>query len=272
SAAIVAGTYFDRIVAVIFENQDYSKAIKSTYLTSLYNSPEGVLLTNYDAVGHPSEPHYVAMIYGSTAGITDDGDYNITGQNLIDLLEARSITWKAYMENYTCGVCFTGDFCPAGTDLYARKHNPFISMEDINTNPTRCAKIVDSSQLDIDISNNQVPQYVMYVPNQQDDGHDTSLSTAMTWFQGWFDARKNNPNFNTNTLFFFVWDEAVTSKTNQVAAVLYGTPVKPPSNNQDSTAYTHYSFLAGVEKNWNLGNLGRNDATATPFTKYLVHP
>ncbi|KAF0557662.1 phosphoesterase family-domain-containing protein [Gigaspora margarita] len=249
ASAIVAGTYFDRIVAVIFENQDYSKAIKSTYLTSLYNSPQGVLLTNYDAVGHPSEPNYVAMIYGSTDGITDDGDYNITGQNLVDLLEAKSITWKAYMENYTCGVCFTGDNCPAGTDLYARKHDPFISMQDINTNPTRCAKIVDSSQLDIDISNNQV--------------HNTSC---------WFDARRNNPNFSTNTLFLFVWDEAVTSKANQVAAVLYGTPVKPPSNNQDPTAYTHYSYLAAVEQNWNLGNLGRNDATATPFTKYLVHP
>ncbi|CAG8446805.1 phosphoesterase family-domain-containing protein [Gigaspora rosea] len=268
--AIVVGTYFDRIVAIIFENTDYSKAIKNTYLKSLYNSAQGVLLTNYNAITHPSEPNYVAMIYGSTAGITDDGDYNVTGQNIVDRLETNGITWKAYMEDYTCGTCYTGDFCPSGTDLYARKHNPFISMQDINSDPTRCAKIVDASQLDIDINNNQVPQYVMYVPNQNNDGHDTSLSTAMTWFQGWFDARKNNPNFNTNTLFLITWDEGVSK--NQVATVLYGSPVKPPSTHQDSTAYTHYSYLATVEKNWNLVNLGRNDATATPLTKYLVHP
>ncbi|CAG8446830.1 6604_t:CDS:2 [Gigaspora rosea] len=201
--AIVVGTYFDRIVAIIFENTDYSKAIKNTYLKSLYNSAQGVLLTNYNAITHPSEPNYVAMIYGSTAGITDDGDYNVTGQNIVDRLETNGITWKAYMEDYTCGTCYTGDFCPSGTDLYARKHNPFISMQDINSDPTRCAKIVDASQLDIDINNNQVPQYVMYVPNQNNDGHDTSLSTAMTWFQGWFDARKNNPKFSRIGMNYF---------------------------------------------------------------------
>ncbi|CAG8692576.1 16508_t:CDS:2 [Gigaspora margarita] len=146
--------YFDCIVAVIFENGDYS------------------------------EPNYFAMIYGSTNGITDDGNYNIAGQNLVDLLEAKSITWKAYMENY-----------------------------------------MDSSQLDIDISNNEVPQYVMYVPNQQENGQGTNLDTTMVWFH------------------------TVSSQTNQVAAVLYGTPVKPPSNNQDNTAYNHDSFLATVEQN-----------------------
>ncbi|CAG8566099.1 20832_t:CDS:2, partial [Gigaspora rosea] len=149
SAAIVAGQYFDRIVTVIFENQDYSKTIEDTYLKSLYKSSQGLLLTSYDAA-----KNYVAMIYGSTDGATDDGDFNLPGQNLVDLLEAKSITWKAYMENYTCGVCFTGANCPANTDLYARKHNPFISMENINTDPTR-----------------------------QQNGDDISLGTSMRWFQ-----------------------------------------------------------------------------------------
>ncbi|RIB30149.1 hypothetical protein C2G38_2153505 [Gigaspora rosea] len=192
SAAIVAGQYFDRIVTVIFENQDYSKAIEDTYLKSLYKSSQGLLLTSYDAA-----KNYVAMIYGSTDGATDDGDFNLPGQNLVDLLEAKSITWKAYMENY---------------------------------------------------------------------------STSMRWFQGWFDSRKDDPKFNMNTLFFFVWDKAATSGSNKVAAVLYGIPVSPPPNKEDPTAYNHYSFLASVEQNWNLGNLGRNDATATPFNKYLVRP
>lgn len=29
--------------------------------------------------------------------------------------------------------------------------------------------------------------------------------------------------------------------------------------------YTHYNLLATIEKNFGLGNLGRNDATAAPF-------
>ncbi|CAG8642798.1 13979_t:CDS:1 [Racocetra fulgida] len=145
-------------------------------------------------------------------------------------------------------------------------------MADINSNSTRCGKIVDSSQLDLDINSNSVPQFAYYVPNQNDDGHDTSLSTAMTWFQGWFDARRNNPNFNTNTLFVIVWDEAVSGGSNQVACVLYGTPVHPPSNHQDNTAYNHYSIMATTEKNWNLGNCNKGDVTANAFTRYLVHP
>ncbi|CAG8829443.1 7864_t:CDS:2, partial [Gigaspora margarita] len=237
--------WLEPILTALLQLSSTIQAIKNTYLKSLYNSAQGVLLTNYNAITHPSEPNYVAMIYGSTAGIMDDGDYNVTGQNIVDLLETNGITIV------TCGTCYTGDFCPSGTDLYARKHNPFISMQDINTNPTRCAKIVDSSQLDIDITI-------------------INLNTAMTWFQGWFDARRNNPNFSTNTLFLITWDEGVAK--NQVAAVLYGSPVKPPSTHQDTTAYTHYSYLAAVEQNWNLGNFGRSDAIATPFTKYLVHP
>ncbi|CAG8528373.1 4493_t:CDS:2 [Cetraspora pellucida] len=245
AGAIVTGNYFDRIFVIWFENQDYSSVVNNTYLTSLYNSNEGELLTNYFAVSHPSEPNYVASIYGSTAGITNDGDYNITGCNVVDLLEAKSISWKGYFENYTCGVCYTGDSCPT--------------------------KKVDSSVLDTDISGNTVPQFAYYVPNLNDDGHDTSLTYAMNWFQTWFNARRTNPNFNTNTLFVVIWDEAVSSTSNQVFAMLYGTPVVPTSNHDDNTAYTHYSIMKTVEANWNLTNCNRNDVTANQFMN-LRHP
>lgn len=48
---------------------------------------------------------------------------------------------------------------------YARKHNPFISFKNISGNKQRCAKIVNSKQLDKDIANNNVPQFVFYTPN-----------------------------------------------------------------------------------------------------------
>ncbi|CAG8559663.1 7864_t:CDS:2 [Cetraspora pellucida] len=240
--AIVTGTYFDRIVLVIFENTAYSKA-----------------------------PNYVATIFGSTAGITDDNNHNIAGNNVVDLLEAKNISWKAYMENYP-GNCYTGSFAPSGTDLYARKHDPFISMNDIRQNSARCAKLVPSTQLDTDISANAVPQFVYFVPNQQDDAHDTNLTFAMTWFQNWLEPKLTQPAFTTNTLIFIVFDEDDGSEGNHVFAGLLGTPVHPPANHTDGGAYNHYSYLATVEKNWNLGNLGRNDVGATTFTTYLQHP
>lgn len=48
---------------------------------------------------------------------------------------------------------------------YARKHNPFISFKNIQSSKSRCAKIVNSKQLDKDIKNNSVPQFVFYTPN-----------------------------------------------------------------------------------------------------------
>ena len=34
----------------------------------------------------------------------------------------------------------------------------------------------------------------------------------------------------------------------------------------DKTLYNHYSLLKTVEDNWDLGDLGRNDKTAIPFS------
>ncbi|KAF0557661.1 phosphoesterase family-domain-containing protein [Gigaspora margarita] len=269
--AIVTGTYFDRIVFVVFENTGYSQALADPYFKNLTSRSNGLLLSNYFAVAHPSQPNYIATIFGSTAGITDDNNHNVAGNNIVDLLEAKGVSWKAYMENYP-GSCYTGATAPTGSHLYARKHNPFISMDDIRTNSARCAKIVPGTQLDTDINNNAVPQYVYYVPNQNNDGHDTGVTFASNWFKGWLEPKLTKPAFTTNTLILFTFDEDDGTQGNHVFAGLLGTPVKPPTNHDDTTAYKHYSFLATVEKNWNLGNLGRNDVGATPFTKYLVHP
>ncbi|CAG8564947.1 16411_t:CDS:2 [Racocetra fulgida] len=265
--AILTGTYFDRIVLIIFENTAYSKAIAQPYLQNLINSQNGLLLSNYFAIAHPSQPNYIAQIYGSTAGVTDGGIYNIPGKNVVDLLEAKGVSWKAYMEDYP-GNCYLG----ATYNGYTRQHNPFISMLDISTNPSRCAKIVPGTQLDTDINSNQVPQYVYYVPNIKNDGQDTGIAFAMNWFQSWFEPKLAQPAFTTNTLFFITFDEDDGTANNHIASVLLGSPVVPPPNHTDSTAYNHYSYLATVEKNWVLGNLQRKDANATAFTLYLKHP
>ena len=36
-------------------------------------------------------------------------------------------------------------------------------------------------------------------------------------------------------------------------------------NTSDDKPYNHYSIMATVEKNWELGNLGLNDETANAF-------
>jgi hypothetical protein len=98
------------------------------------------------------------------------------------------------------------------------------------------------------------------------DGHDTSLSTASTWTKGFIEPLLSNTAFNQRTAVLLTWDESKSSTGNdQVWSVLVGTGVTPQANNVDSTSYNHYSILATIEKNWGLGNLGQNDVTATPF-------
>ncbi|RIA97027.1 phosphoesterase family-domain-containing protein [Glomus cerebriforme] len=264
---IVKGKYFDRFFLITFENTDYATAVNNPYLKDLTSRPDGILLSNYFAVEHPSEPNYIAQIYGSTAGILDDGNYNIIGNNLVDLLEDKGISWNAYMEDFP-GNCFTGAF--SSDHLYARKHNPFISMVNINSDPVRCAKIVNADQLDTDISTNSVPQFVYYTPNINNDGHDTNLTFAMTWFKNWLEPKLQEPAFTTNTLIFITFDESKTKEPNQIFSSLLGSPVQPNKSHDDGTPYTHYSIAKTIEENWGLNSLGRNDTTANPFTKFLV--
>ncbi|GAB5588909.1 hypothetical protein Unana1_03809 [Umbelopsis nana] len=268
------GNYFDHFMVVVLENQDYSSVIKDSYLGGLAKAHNGTLLTNYYARTHPSQPNYIAMIGGQLFGIVEvsinsDGNYSVDNKTIVDILEPKGISWKAYAEDYvpgTNGTCNTAS--EQSGNLYRRKHNPFMSFSSITSNTTRCQNIVPATQLQTDISGN-LPQFMFYIPNMNNDGHDTGLATASDWTKSFIEPLLSNTAFNSQTnrtAVLLTWDESKSPNgSNQVWSVLVGSGVRPQANNVDATAYNHYSILATVEKNWNLGNLGQNDATATPF-------
>jgi hypothetical protein len=105
SSATSAIASFSNMLLVILENTDYSSAIADPNLKSFASS--GVLYSNWDAIGHPSQPNYIAMTSGSPNGITSDTSKTINVANIADLLEAKGFTWKSYQENWP-GNCFTG--------------------------------------------------------------------------------------------------------------------------------------------------------------------
>ncbi|CDH56683.1 acid phosphatase [Lichtheimia corymbifera JMRC:FSU:9682] len=252
---IVPGKDFDRIVIVVFENQDYEDAAADPYYSTLAERHDGIQLTNYFGLTHPSQPNYVGMISGSTDGVVLDANSDIDRKSIVDLLETRDISWKAYMEGYP-GDCFQG----RKNGTYYRKHNPFMSFTNIS-NTTRCDNIVNADQLDKDIANNEVPQFVYYTPDVN-----TSLEFASNWTKSWLEPRLKEKAFTENTLFVITWDENKTwvVKKNQVLTVLLGPAVKR-SALTDGVKYDHYSILRSVEDNWELGNLGEKDVDATPF-------
>lgn len=115
-----AATTFSNMLLIILENTDYSAAIADPNLKSFASS--GVLFSNWDAIGHPSQPNYIAMTSGSTNGVTSDNKVTINVKNVADLLEAKGLTWKDYQENWP-GNCFTGLVSKDG--LYYRLANYF---------------------------------------------------------------------------------------------------------------------------------------------------
>lgn len=61
---------------------------------------QGITLSGYHAVTHPSEPNYVAAIGGDYFGMQND-DFNQIAKNVstvIDLLEDKGISWAEYQE------------------------------------------------------------------------------------------------------------------------------------------------------------------------------
>ena len=257
---------FDRIFIVIFENELQSAVLENAFMKSL--ASEGVRLSNYSGITHPSQPNYIA----ATAGlpfVTDDDPKDLPNTSIVDLLEAKNVTWKAYMENLP-----ENNKAVKSEGLYFRKHDPFISFDKVRNDPKRLAKIVNAKQLVIDVKKNELPQYSWFTPNIQNDGHTPPadfepniplrrVDFLAKWLKGFLQPLRKDPKFAKGTLVIVTFDESIPYDDNNVYAVLLGDMVKP--NTVESARYDHYSLLRTVEENFDLGTLDRNDLNADWF-------
>ncbi|KAI8803675.1 phosphoesterase family-domain-containing protein [Cladochytrium replicatum] len=252
---------FKNLMTIVLENEDASNVMKDPYMGTTLPA-KGYLLTNSYGVTHPSQPNYIAQIAGDTLWVLGDYDVNLGDTNIVDLLEAKSLTWKSYQENYPSAGCNL-DSTYGGKSAYARKHNPFISFKNIQNNATRCANIVPSSQLDIDAAAGKLPNYMYYTPNLLNDGHDSSLLYGSNWLKSFLEPKLTDPAY-ADTLFYITFDESECYLcSNKIYSILVGKGIKG-AGLTDNTKYDHYSFLATWENAFGIGNLGRNDAKATP--------
>lgn len=188
---------------------------------------------------------------------------------MVDLLEAKNITWKSYQENYPTDPSLYNEFgCFLGgtssDKMYYRKHNPFMSMTSITRSTPRCKNIVNSEQLFQDISSKNVPQFMYYTPNIDNDAHNKPIAFANDYLSNFLPKLLNDEYFMKNTLVVITFDEDEYIELNHIYTVLIGSMV--PKGSTDFTKnYTHYSLLRTVEENWQLGTLGRNDDNAIPY-------
>ena len=96
--------------------QDYQTAADDKSFAKL--ASEGILLTNYFALTHPSEPNYGASASGDTFGMDNDDFHQIPANvsTIADLFDTKGIAWGQYQEGLpyagyqvlTCGFILSG--------------------------------------------------------------------------------------------------------------------------------------------------------------------
>ena len=71
---VLVGPHGSQVTIVLMENKDYDRVAGSPQAPYFNKTlvPQGVLLQNSHAIGHPSEPNYLALFSGSTQGIHGD--------------------------------------------------------------------------------------------------------------------------------------------------------------------------------------------------------
>jgi len=193
---------YAHILVIVAENKSYDLIIGPHTAAPNLNrlAHQYGLASQFFAETHPSEGNYVAMLGGDTFGIHDDDafyckpgmhdhwcqkaaesgyvNHTLSAPSLMDQLQARGLTWKAYMESLpepgSLAVRWPTAEAPAAgvpNQLYAAKHNGFMNFLRVQQDPARASKIVDFKVLDRDIDSGQLPNYAHIVPNQCDDMH-----------------------------------------------------------------------------------------------------
>ena len=265
-----SGKHFDRVVIVVLENQGAREALADANIASLVKG--GAWFSNYHGLAHPSLPNYLAMVSGSTFGVEEDHlPAPIKSPSIVDRLEEKGLTWKAYAEDYP-GRCYLGSVAGEGrltpqakpTELYAKKHVPLLAFESVQKNPSRCARVVNAREFMRDARSGHLPNYSFYSPNVFNDGHDTSLGTSSAWLKGFVQSFRATLGMHQRTLLVVTWDEGgeEDSRHNQVLTIFLGDVVTP---GRYDAKLTHYSLLRTIEDNFGLEPISKGDRTASPM-------
>ena len=218
-------------------------------------------LTNYRAVAHPSLPNYLALVSGSTQGITSDcTTCVVTARNLADTIEASGRSWKTYAEGLP-SPGFTGPFVGS----YAKKHNPFTYFSDVLASPARLNRIVPYTVLAADLAAGSLPNFSLVVPDLCHDMHDCSVATGDRWLAGFLPPLLASRQLRGGAV-FVVFDESDDSSVGGggvVGAFVAGPLVRPGA--RSAAILDHYGLLRTIEDGWGLPRLARS-ATARPIT------
>jgi hypothetical protein len=241
-----------RVWLIIMENRSYGQVIgqaNAPFLNAFaarYGSA-----TDYHAVARPSQPNYLALISGSTQGVTDNNVHDLDAMTLLDQLEAAGRSWRVYAENVP-SACFRGATAtngPDGEGTYVRKHEPAISFLSISRNPERCARIGNLGSFSVDAAD-----FNLIIPNLCHDMHDCSTRVGDSWLAQFVPRLLNSDAFRQGGLLVVTFDEASSHDESQHTVLLFADSGMSPGTRVTAQA-NHYSLLRTIQTVFGLGCL-----------------
>ncbi len=251
----------DKVVLVVFENKEFPEVIGSGRAPTFDAlARRYALLTDYHGVAHPSLPNYLALVSGSTQGVTSDcTSCTVPAPNLVDLLERAGKTWKTYAEGLPAAG-FTG----ASAGDYAKKHDPLLYFDDVVARQERLRRIVPLADLWRDLAAHTLPDFSLVVPDLCHDMHDCPVPRGDAWLRGFLRPLLRSPELAQGVV-YVVFDEGTgdTGGGGRVPALVLGPLVRPGA--RDRMPLDHYSLLRTMEDTWGLPRLGHS-RTARPIT------
>jgi acid phosphatase len=174
----------------------------------------GTELQNYFAIGHPSQPNYLALWSGSVQNVTNDNcpptnwvSPGYTTENFGHALEAAGKTWETYAEDLPSvgsTVCSSG--------LYLRRHcvwSYWSNLDHVHERPYTDLPFAETFNL--------LPNLAFVIPNNCDNTHNSGCTVAFgdTWLANNVPAMINA--VGPNGCVIVTWDEAITSSASSSA-------------------------------------------------------
>jgi len=225
------------------------------YLASLIT--RSALAVNYHAVASISLPNYIALLGGSTYGITDSAVHYFDAANLMDQIEDHGRTWAVYAQNVPTG-CFLGETAangPDGPGTYVRRHEPAVSFTSIVGDPARCARITNLSHFQPGLSD-----FSLIVPNLCNGMHECGVGVGDRFLRRLIQSIRTSPSWSADDAIFLTFDEGGSST--RAGLLVFSGAAR--AGTRSTTWHNHYSLLRTVQDAWRLGCLEMS-CTASPL-------
>jgi hypothetical protein len=229
----------DHVVIVMLENKRYDAVVghpKTPWITALARSSAN--MTQFYAETHPSQPNYLALLSGSTQGVTDNGCPHDLGArpNLGRQLIDAGHTFAGYSEDLPRagwqGCSYRG---------YVRRHSPWVNFRNL---PAVANQPYSAFPRDY----RRLPTVSFVIPNLCHDMHDCPKAQGDAWLRQQFDPYIAWAKTH-NSLFVLTFDEDNRTGGNRIATIVAGAGVHP---GQYAGRRDHYDLLRTLQMMYRL--------------------